>query len=155
MSSWLIELAGRLWRRLPKPMRRWGVLITESRFTVTVGAVVLDEQGRVLLLKHRFRSGSGWGIPGGFVHPREQPEAAIRRELREEIGLEVESIEVAVVRALLAYQQIEIIFRACPRGGIQSQGREISRAEWFALDSLPRELSHDQRGLIQQVTHTR
>jgi ADP-ribose pyrophosphatase YjhB (NUDIX family) len=148
----MIELLSKLWRRMPKPIRRWGVLLTESRFTVTAGAVVQNEQGRVLLLHHRFRAGSGWGIPGGFLRPGEQPSEAIRRELCEEIGLEIETLEVAFVRTLRQYRQVEIIFRCRPRcnpaGGVGPRGHEIRRAEWFAVDSLPEGLSNDQRGLI-------
>ena len=145
----LVELASKLWRRLPKRVRRWGVLLTESRFTVTVGAVVTDATGRVLLLEHRFRPGGGWGIPGGFIQSGEQPEAAIRRELREEVGLEVEQVEIAFVRALERYNQIEILFRCCPQGDFTRQSREINRAEWFALNALPQSLSNDQRQLIE------
>ena len=63
---------------------------THARFTVTAGAVIFNDKGEVLLLKHRFRAGSGWGLPGGFMETDEQPIDALRRELREEIGLEVE-----------------------------------------------------------------
>lgn len=151
----LIELLGKFWRRLPKQFRRWGVLLTESRFTVTVGAVITDQAGRILLLQHRFRpgqqSGGGWGIPGGFVKTGEQPEAAIRRELREEIGLEVENLELAFARALERYRQIEIIFRCSAKTEVQTQSREISRAEWFTPDDLPPGLSDDQRNLIERA----
>src|SRR5262249_36897721 len=99
-----------LWRRAPKWARRWGVLLTESRFTVTVGAVVTDSNNRILLLQHRFRPGSGWGIPGGFMRPRELPEEAVRRELREEIGLEIEVASVAFIRTLQKYRQGGRIF---------------------------------------------
>ncbi len=139
------------WRRAPKWMRRFGVLLTESRFTVTVGAVVVDSRNRVLLLQHRFRPGSGWGIPGGFINPREQPEEAVRRELREEIGLEIEDVSIAFVRTLPKYRQVEIIFRCVPRGIPLPQSSEINSAEWFAPDSLPDGLSDDQRGLIRRA----
>lgn len=131
------------------------MLLAESRFTVTVGAVVTDEVGRLLLLQHRFRpgyqKGGGWGIPGGFIQSGEQPEAAIRRELREEIGLEVENIQVVFVRALERHKQIEVIFRCRPQSNFQPQSREIIRAEWFRLDALPPSLSDDQRGLIERA----
>lgn len=145
----LINLFSKLWRRAPKRIRRWGVLLTESRFTATAGAVITDDAGRVLLLQHRFRPGSGWGIPGGFLQSGEQPETAIRRELREEIGLEICHLELAFVRALERYQQIEIIFRCVPNGDLHKQSREIIRAEWFSLDALPANLSDDQRRLIE------
>jgi ADP-ribose pyrophosphatase YjhB (NUDIX family) len=140
-----------LWRRAPKWARRLGVLLTESRFTVTVGAVVIDSRNRVLLLHHRFRPGGGWGIPGGFMRPREQPEEAVRRELREEIDLEIEVAGVAFIRTLQKYRQVEIIFRCAPKGPPIPQGFEINRAEWFELDSLPDSLSEDQRGLIRRA----
>jgi 8-oxo-dGTP diphosphatase len=147
----LVELAGRLWRRVPKRVRRFGVLLTESRFTVTTGVVITDERGRVLLLQHRFRPGSGWGIPGGFLQSGETPEAAIRRELREEIGLEVCQLELAFVRALERYNQIELIFCCDPNSDFSPQSREIHRAEWFSLNALPANLSDDQRNLIERA----
>lgn len=151
MISQGLRLLSRLWRRLPKRVRRWGVLLAEARFTVTTGAVIVDEQGRVLLLQHRFRAGSGWGIPGGFVRAGEQPEAALRRELREELGAELESLELSFVRALESYQQVELIFRCRIRGNIFPQAMEVQRAAWFAVNELPAGLSADQRALIERA----
>lgn len=146
-----------IWRRLPKRVRRWGVLLTEARFTVTTGAVITDVQGRVLLLQHRFRPGGGWGIPGGFLQPGEQPEAGLRRELREEVGLEVEQAEVAFIRTLERYQQVEIIFRCRVRGDAVPRALplalEVQQAAWFALADLPAELSADQSGLLARALH--
>lgn len=147
----LIELAGKIWRRMPKRVRRWGVLLTESRFTVTVGAVVVNGSGQILLLQHRFRAGSGWGIPGGFIQPGEQPEDAIRRELLEEIGLEVSELEVAFVRSLTRYKQVEVIFLCRPQSDFQPLGREIESAAWFTPYEFPYGLSDDQRRLIERA----
>lgn len=141
-----------VWLRLPKQARRAGVLLTHSRFTVTVGAVILDEQNRVLLLQHRFRPGNGWGIPGGFINPTEQPEDAIRRELREEIGLEVEQLEITFINTLVQYNQVEIIFRAVACSGLQPGSFEILHAEWFDLAALPVGLSNYERMTIQRAT---
>ena len=147
----LKQIIAALWRRAPRYVRRWGVLLTESRFTVTAAAVVTDTRGRILLLHHHFRPGSGWGVPGGFLVPREQPEDAIRRELREEIGLEISSARVSYVRTLSRYQQVEIIFLCQPAGECSPKGFEIKSAEWFAPDSLPEGLSRDQREIIARA----
>lgn len=55
---------------------------------VTVGAVIRDASGRVLLLRSAKWSNK-WGIPGGKVRRGEPLEAALRREVREETGLEL------------------------------------------------------------------
>src|SRR5918911_2543443 len=113
----LKSLLLRVWRGSPRFVKRAGVWLTQPRFAVTAGAVVSDEQGRVLLLRHVLRRGSGWGIPGGFIAAGEQPSDAVRREVREETGLELESVELAFVRTLASVRQVEIIFRASMRAG--------------------------------------
>src|SRR5215210_799806 len=123
----LKSLLARAWRGSPRFVRRAGVWLTQPRFAVTAGAVVSDEGGRVLLL---------------------------RRELREETGLELESVELAFVRSLERARQVEIIFRCRMRAaaleGLE-KGFEIDRAEWFARDALPAGLSADQRRLIERA----
>lgn len=142
-----------LWRHAPRKLRRWGVRAVEPHFTVTAGAVVTDNRGRVLLLKHNFRAGSGWGIPGGFIEKGEQPEAAIRRELREEVGLEVEDAKLVAARTLKVAQQVELLYRCRALDGdsreAKPQNMEIKRTGWFDAESLPPELSDDQRRLIK------
>ena len=151
----LKKLLGALWRGAPKSVRRLTMRLIEPRFTVTAGAVVTDERGRVLLLKHVFRAGSGWGIAGGFIEKGEQPEEAIRRELEEEIGLRLERAELAFVRTLRRPRQVEIIFRCWPKGEFAPRSVEIKSAEWFAPDALPPELSRDQRQLIARALRSR
>lgn len=147
----LKKVLGALWRRAPRGLRRLSVRLSQSRFTVTTGAVILNDDGRILLLKHVFRVGSGWGIPGGFMNKGEQPEAALRREVHEEIGLELDRVELAFVRTLKKGGQVEIYFRAAPRGAFRPRGMEIKSAEWFRLDGLPEGLSRDQRMIIDRV----
>jgi 8-oxo-dGTP diphosphatase len=150
MRRMLRNLLAKFWRASPAGARRLGVWLREPRFTVTAGVVVVDERGRVLLLKHVFRRGSGWGIPGGFMEKGEQPEEAIRRELREETGLEIEEPRLVAARTLRRARQVEILFLARARRGAEARAAsaEISRAEWFARDALPPELTKDQRRLI-------
>ncbi|MFN2480052.1 MAG: NUDIX domain-containing protein, partial [Pyrinomonadaceae bacterium] len=108
------------------------------------------------LLKHAFRRGSGWGIPGGFMEKGEQPEDAIRRELREEAGLEVEDARLVAVRTLAATQQVEILFLARPlrAGDARAASAEVSAVEWFERGALPTGLSKDQRRLIDLALET-
>lgn len=145
------SLAEKIWRRAPRFMRRWSMRLTQARFTVTAAGIILDSQGRVLLLKHRFRTGSGWGLPGGFLEAGEQPEAGLRRELREEIGLELETAEFFIARTFRQPRQVEIVFRCRTKDAAAPQSNEIKTAGWFTADSFPEGLPNDQRRLIKRV----
>lgn len=78
---WLVRVGMTLAHRLM--MLRW--FVTRPR-TTGVRAIVLTPQGKVVLLRHSYVR--GWYLPGGGREPGEDPQTAILRELREEIGLE-------------------------------------------------------------------
>jgi 8-oxo-dGTP diphosphatase len=128
--------------------------LTNTRFTVTAGALIFNDAGEVLLLKHRFRAGTGWGLPGGFLEKGEQPLEALRRELREEINLEVESVEIFAARSFRKPRQVEVLFRCRASGAAKPQTMEVERAEWFAPGSLPDGLPRDQRLLVERAAKT-
>lgn len=125
--------------------------LAHTRFTVTAGAIIFNQSGQILLLKHRFRAGSGWGLPGGFLDAGEQPLDALRRELREELGLEVEDVEIFTARSFRKPKQVEVLFRARADGSLAPRTIEVERAEWFSLEALPEGLPRDQRRLVEQA----
>jgi len=125
--------------------------VTHTRFTVTAAGLVFNDQGEILLLKHLFRPGSGWGLPGGFIEAGEQPRDALLRELREETGLELEQIEIFETRAFKRPMQIEIVFRCYAAGEARPQSMEVDRAVWFPPNSLPEGLPADQQELIKRA----
>ena len=147
----LSKLLGAIWRHLPAFVRRNAGVMTQSRFTVTVGAVLFDEAERILLLDHVFRTRAGWGIPGGCLMKGENPEDALRRELREEVAIEIANVKVIFTRTLGPPKQVEIYFRARVIGDPTPSSFEIKSAQWFALDQLPPDLSNDQRRLIERA----
>jgi ADP-ribose pyrophosphatase YjhB (NUDIX family) len=150
----LKRLLAAVYRRTPVSLRRGVVLLTQPRFTVTAGAVVVNDEGLVLLVKHVFRPGSGWGVPGGFLNKGEQAEEAARRELREEIGLELDRIELAFVRTVEPVNQLEIIFRCRANGTPRPRNIEIHRVAWFQPDELPEDLPQAQRQTIKRALQT-
>jgi len=145
------QFFGAIWKRLPGSVRRRLVRVGQRRFTVTAGAMIFDDEGPILLLDHVFRPDCSWGIPGGFLSKGEQPEAALRRELKEEIGIEVEAVEMLFARTLPRPRQIEIYYRAKAIGRPEPCSFEIKSACWFSIDDLPSELSQDQRRLIRRA----
>ena len=121
----------------------------QPKFTASVAAVITNGRGEVLLLDHVLRPKSGWGMPGGFIDPNEQPETALSREIREETGLELS--DVSLLRVRVIKRHIEIIFTARSEGKGEIKSREITELRWFDPDRLPPEMSHDQQFLIKAV----
>ena len=58
----------------------------EYTHLVSVAAMVYNEEGKLLLVNSPWR---GWEYPGGLIEPGETFEQALRREIREEAGVEV------------------------------------------------------------------
>jgi 8-oxo-dGTP pyrophosphatase MutT (NUDIX family) len=81
VRRWLVRAAMTLAHRLL--VMRW--FVTRPR-TFGVRAIALTPQGRIILIRHSYVR--GWYLPGGGRARDEDPEAAMLRELREEIGLE-------------------------------------------------------------------
>lgn len=63
----------------------------------TVGALVAHPSGRVLIVRTTKWRGT-WGVPGGKVEWGETLEAALIREFREEVGLELTDIRFALLQ---------------------------------------------------------
>jgi|SRR5215207_131769 len=73
-----------------------------------VGAVIHDQDGRLLLIRRATEPGRGlWSIPGGRVKPDESDAAAVRREVHEETGL---LVDVGVL--------LGSVRRRAPAGGV-------------------------------------
>ena len=71
-----------------RELRSW---LDDVRERPTARAFVLDRHGRLLLVRFQNRFGDRWwATPGGGIEPGETAADAIRRELREELGLEVD-----------------------------------------------------------------
>jgi ADP-ribose pyrophosphatase YjhB (NUDIX family) len=154
-SRVLASLLGSIFRHLPGPVRRRVVRLGQRRFTVTAGAFVFDEEGRLLLLEHEFRADSRWGLPGGFLEQGEQPDEALQRELREEVSLEVTGVELYFARTLKRPRQVEMYFACKAASEPTPSSFEIRKAQWFSINDLPDELSKDQRKMIKRALDVR
>jgi 8-oxo-dGTP diphosphatase len=110
----------------------------------TVSAFVLDGDGRILLARRKFDPDAGlWDVPGGFLEEGEEPVAGLRRELREEAGIE---IEVGRFVGLFtdSYSDppderhvLNLVWEARIASGEPTPDDDVSQLEWFPKDALP------------------
>jgi 8-oxo-dGTP diphosphatase len=139
-SRWLREVGA-----LRLGLRAAARLTAPRQPVGAVGAVI--DHGRVLLVEHVFRTDFPWGLPGGWVRPGESPAETVRRELREELGIDVE------VGALLLGEPIGLTVGSThPRhlglayacrlvGGTCRPTFEVASFEWVRPDEIRRELA--------------
>ena len=145
----LKKSVGLIWGKTPYFLRMRIIRATQPKFTVSVAAIITNEKREVLLLDHVLRPFSSWGIPGGFIEAGEQPENAVRRELFEETGLEL--TESKMIRMHTSNRHIEILFRARSEGVATVKSREIKDVGWFAVGTMPEQMSAAQKRLIEEV----
>ena len=145
----LNEIVETIWKNLTPYLRLKMVRATQPKFTVSVAAIIINENNEVLLLDHVFRSALSWGIPGGFVNRGEQPEDALKRELREETGLELHDIKLFRVRTI--NRHIEILFRAQATGKAEVKSREIKALAWFKIDKIPEQMNEEQKSVVKNI----
>src|ERR1700740_3671701 len=76
----------------PAPFSRLILNCVSGSVVPCVGAVIKDDQGRLLLIKRGHEPGAGlWSVPGGRIEPGETDAEALVREMREETGLAVQA----------------------------------------------------------------
>lgn len=117
------------------------VTVQKSATLLVVAAALIDQQGRVLLARRpEGRKMAGlWEFPGGKLEPGETPEAALARELREELGLEADPKDFApFVFASHAYDTFHLLMPVflCRRWQGEPQGREGQKLAWVAPGNL-------------------
>jgi ADP-ribose pyrophosphatase YjhB (NUDIX family) len=112
---------------------------------VTACAVVVDARGRVLLTRRAGPPYEGyWDLPGGFVGEAEHPNDALKRELREETGLDVEPgrligiwIDRYAERGEDGPATMNLYFTASASGGEGEPSDDVAELRWVEPDEFP------------------
>jgi ADP-ribose pyrophosphatase YjhB (NUDIX family) len=110
----------------------------------TASALCVDDEGRVLLSKRAIPPFEGrWDLPGGFLEEGEHPLDGVRRELREEAGVEIEPLELlgiwmdryggdgSAAATLNFYYTARIV------EGEPEAADDVAEFGWFTPDEIP------------------
>ena len=114
-----------------------------------VSVVVTNLQGDVLLLRHSYGP-KVWALPGGGLKRGEDPEACARREVQEELGLELGAVKpVGTLEEVLSgAPHTAHLFHGTCNARPRPDGREVIEARFFPSHSLPEPLGSVTRRRI-------
>ena len=152
----MIGLLTRLRRPIEPAIRR--VLHFYWRFarglTVGVRALVIDDAGRVFLVKHSYVA--GWHLPGGGVETGETLAAALARELREEGNIELRDpphlFAVYFNRRISRRDHVALyVVRSFVQSAPPQRTSEIIGHGFFSPSSLPADTTDATRARIAEV----
>jgi ADP-ribose pyrophosphatase YjhB (NUDIX family) len=135
---------------LPRPLRRAVQWVLSPKFIVGVVALVFDDAGRLLLLRHTYKHRYPWGLPGGGMDYGETTEQAALRELREEAGVEGEIVKLLGIRTDRKRRLIDA-FYLCRAGDQHFQpSPEIAEFGYFPITALPEGTSPLLRDMVER-----
>ena len=127
---------------------------------VGVGTIVLGDDEVLLVLRGQEPSRGKWSIPGGLVELGETVEAAARREVKEECGVEVELRGLVGVfdRILrdatgkIQYHYVLVDFWGTRRGGEPRAGSDAMEIRWVPLTGLSElELTDGLEAMVEKA----
>ena len=123
----------------------------------TVGALVVNDKGEILLVRS-YKWGSKYTVPGGHIELGERSETAIKREVREEVGLEVEPIRLLLVQEAIyppdyvKHEHYIFLDYLCRTNSskVELDGNEIQEYIWrLPKDALQLDLESFTRNLVE------
>jgi 8-oxo-dGTP diphosphatase len=98
------------------------------RHSVSVAAVITDDHGRALLIQRR--DNGKWEPPGGVLELGESIEDGLRREAREETGLDVEPVALTGAYKNMTRGIVALVFRCKITGGELAVTYETADFRW-------------------------
>ncbi len=124
--------------------------------TLGVRGIVVDGEGRVLLVRHTYSP--GWILPGGGVEFSEMLEASLARELAEEGGVAIDTgarpelMGIYDNRAVFPGDHVAIfIVREWHRTHVPEPNLEIAETAFFHPDALPEATNPGSRRRIEEM----
>lgn len=111
--------------------------------------IISNPSGEILLLRHSYGP-AVWAFPGGGVDKGEDPRDAALREVREELGLTLDTVEPlgTMQETISGSPHTAFLFTATTDQTPQPDGREITEARFYPRDALPEPIGHITAGRL-------
>lgn len=132
-----------VWKRFPPRLAGFLRTLLTTRWAVGAVAVIIDEAvdpPEVLLVEHSYRAKGAWGLPGGSLESGLRSplassgdesrddviESSLRREVFEELGIEIEILRIAKIDAVPYVPEepgpyrLDFYYRCLPRQGFSA-----------------------------------
>jgi len=164
-----VELDRQSIAALPLRVRRLGYRVAHAGLRVWwfvgrprtrgVKCVVRGQAGQVLFVRHTYGPRDQWELPGGGLRRGEDPAAGVRREIREELGVELDRLREAGRAEVVGYgKRTDIV---CFEGDVPAGAAlrvdpgELAEVRWAALDDPPQPLGRDAAALLELLGSAR
>lgn len=131
LRNWKLWLAP-VWRRLPQWLKTVLARYGPDSFRVSVSAVCVNPQGKMLLLNHRYREEEPWGLPGGLLKHGEEPTEGVVREIFEETGMHPTVVDLLLATGGERTFGLIYFFRVADEEPELQEG-EIRSCRWVPL----------------------
>ena len=113
-------------------------------------ACLIRNQGEILLVRNTYGERS-WTLPGGAARKKESPEEAVRREVLEEVGINLKTLEFLGDYFTDRRKNIALFyfFAEVPEREFKLNGWEILQGGWFPENDLPQPLAESVPRILE------
>jgi len=131
---------------------------TKSPILAVDGIILRGD--KVLLTKREIYPFQGyWVLPGGHVEYGEKVEEAIKREMKEELGVPVKIKKLVGVysdpKRDPRYHSVSVVFLLGKGKGEIRLNHEASEFKFFSLNNLPKKIGFDHRKILNELKRNR
>ncbi|MES2615011.1 MAG: NUDIX domain-containing protein [Bdellovibrionota bacterium] len=119
--------------------------------TIGARAIIVNDKNEILLVKHTYQK--DWYIPGGGVKTGEPTQQALARELKEEVGLIVQSDPIffsIYYNDYMGANDYPVIYIVKNFTLEKSNSPEIQCMKWFSLTNIPEDASPGTKRRIKE-----